>query len=201
LVIGPHDAPIAAAEVRVGGMSGVTRTDAAGRYSLTGLPAGTQLLEVRKIGYEVAEATVELRSGIGTARDIRLRRIIVRLDSMRVVATHTRYPQFAERRKQGWGRYLGPEDLVKQRVSLASDIVWNIPGFSVVGTGYYAMVVSGGGGYVRCPVNIVIDGAQNRSINEVSASDIGAMEFYRQGQPSPLNYDRGCGVIVIWTKR
>ena len=48
---------------------------------------------------------------------------------------------------------------------------------------------------------VVIDGSENRSINEVSAFDIGAMEFYRQGEPAPMLYDRGCGAIVIWTKR
>ena len=201
-VLGPDDAPIAAAEVRVGGTSGVTRTDPAGRYSLTGLPAGTQLLEVRKIGYEVAETTVELRSGTPAARDVRLRRIIVRLDSMRVVATRVRYPQFAEHRKMGWGRFLGPEDLMRQHVSFASDIAWNVPGFRVVGAGYSATVVSARGGSFRpCPANIVIDGSENRSINEVSAFDIGAMEFYRAGEPAPMLYDRGCGAIVIWTKR
>jgi hypothetical protein len=47
----------------------------------------------------------------------------------------------------------------------------------------------------------VIDGSENRSINEVSPSDVGAMEFYRAGEPAPMLYDRGCGAIVIWTKR
>jgi hypothetical protein len=201
-VLGPDAAPIVAAEVRVGGTSGVTRTDATGRYSLTGLPAGTQLLEVRKIGYEVAETTVELRSGTPTARDVRLRRIIVRLDSMRVVATRVRYPQFAEHRKMGWGRFLGPEDLMRQHVSFASDIAWNVPGVRVVGSGYSATVVNARGGSLRpCPANVVIDGSENRSINEVSPSDVGAMEFYRAGEPAPMLYDRGCGAIVIWTKR
>jgi hypothetical protein len=199
-VLGPDDAPITTAEVRVGGTSGVTRTDVAGRYSLTSLPAGTQMLEVRKLGFEVAETTVELRSGAPATRDVRLRRIIVRLDSMRVVATRVRYPDFAEHRKAGWGRFLGPEDLARERVSFASDIAWTIPGFRVVGNGYDAVVVDGRGAR-GCPANIVIDGSENRSINEVSPSEIGAMEFYRVGEPAPMLYDRGCGAIVIWTKR
>ena len=90
VVLGAADAPVASAEVRVRGTALTTRTDEAGRCSLSRLPAGTQLLEVTRVGYEGAELSVELRSGATTTRDVRLRRVIVTLDSMRVVATRTR---------------------------------------------------------------------------------------------------------------
>lgn len=52
-----------------------------------------------------------------------------------------------------------------------------------------------------CAANILIDGSENRSIKEVKAIEIGAMEFYRQGEPAPELYDGGRSAVVFWTKR
>jgi Carboxypeptidase regulatory-like domain len=200
-VLDPADRPVAAAEVRVGGTSGVTHTDSAGRYSLADLPVGTQLLEVRRLGFAVAERTVELRSATPATIDVRLHRI-VNLDSVRIVATRQRYREYDAHRKRAFGLYLGPEQMVNQGASFTSDIVRKIPGFRVLGTGIDATVVGNrGGSLYACPTNVVIDGSEDRSINEVRPFDIGAMEFYRQGVPTPDIYDRGCGAVVIWTKR
>ena len=51
-----------------------------------------------------------------------------------------------------------------------------------------------------CSPNVVIDGMPNQEINLIHPSNIGAMEVYRAGQPTPVQYDRGCGAIVIWSK-
>src|SRR6202035_6043797 len=51
IVRGTGDAPLTSAEVRVRGASARGTTDALGRYSLSGLPAGTQVLDVRHLGY------------------------------------------------------------------------------------------------------------------------------------------------------
>jgi hypothetical protein len=39
------------------------------------------------------------------------------------------------------------------------------------------------------------------SVDDVRPSDISAIEAYRAGEMAPETYDRGCGAIVIWTKR
>jgi hypothetical protein len=46
---------------------------------------GTQMLEVRRVGYAIAERPVELRADTAITADVRLQRV-VSLDSMRVVA-------------------------------------------------------------------------------------------------------------------
>jgi hypothetical protein len=206
-VLGAEDTPVASAEVRVRGAAGSTRTDAAGRYSLAQLPAGTQVLEVRRFGYEVAELPVELRSGAATTRDVRLRRIIVKLDSMSVVATRSRYPEFQRRREHlMYGIFLGPEEMTRQHVAFTSDIVEKNPAFRVIGTGPNAVVVNNRGVIFsnQCASNIVIDDVEHRSINEIHPADIGAMELYPAfgiGDLAPGMVDKGCGAIVIWTKR
>ena len=203
----PGGAPVPSAEVRVRGTLAAGETDAQGAYSFKGLPAGTQELEVRRVGYAVAETSVELRSGVTTTRDVRLQRI-VNLDSVRVVATLTKYPEFSEHRKIALGGiFLGPEDIERQRVSRASDIIEKIPGFLVQQKGYHTEVQSVRGAF--CRVNIVIndviiksDKPDAVSIDDVHPSEIGAIEAYRPGDPGvPIGYDRGCGVIAIWTKR
>jgi hypothetical protein len=50
-------------------------------------------------------------------------------------------------------------------------------------------------------VNVVIDNMQHQDINWVQPSDIGAMEIYAGPAGAPVQYDRACGLIVIWTKR
>ena len=204
VVRGPAGTPIPSAEVRVRGARSTGVTDAQGSYTLNALPAGTHELEVRRIGYELAVAWVELRSGATRTSDVRLQRV-VQLDSVRVVAMRTRYPEFQQRREQAIGGYfIGPEDLARQRAVYASDIIEKLPGFRIVGHGPTAIVSLSqgrGGAGGTCPTNIVIDGSENRMINEMIASDIGAIEVYRGGATTPLWYERGCGAIVIWTKR
>ena len=203
IVRGPSGAPVAGAEVRVWGTAAVGRTDASGRYSLNALPAGTQMLEVRRIGFAVAERSVELRDGATATSDVQLQRI-VSLDSIRVVAMRTRYPEFQKYRDQGpGGIFLGPDEVARQHVGLTSDIVAKFPGFRVVGHGYDAAVTSEVGASLgaRCKTNIVIDGMENQSINDVHPSDIGAMAVYRGGQMTAAVSDVRCGAILIWTKR
>jgi hypothetical protein len=49
----------------------------------------------------------------------------------------------------------------------------------------------------------VIDGMPNQSINDVNPFMVGSVEAYREGEPTPPEYfdHKGCGMIVIWTKR
>ena len=203
VVRGLGDAPLANADLRVRGSGSVGRSDASGRYSLTELPVGTQVLEVRHVGYLLAQEPVELRSGRAVTRDVRLRRI-VSLDSVRVVAQRSRYREFEEHRKQGFGgTFISIDQIERRRATYASDLLQALPGFRLVGDGINTQVTSGRGVSINgvCKVNVVIDGIHWQDINLVSVGDIGAIEAYRQGQPAPMTYDHGCGAIVIWTKR
>lgn len=201
IVRGVGDTPLSSAEVRVWGTAAMGRTDASGRYSLGALPAGTQMLEVRHIGYDVAEASVELRNGETATSDVQLQRI-VSLDSIRIVALRARYREFEAHQKQmPFGIFLGPAEMAQARVALTSDIIARLPGFRIVGYGYSGKVTSGRDDTSSCSVNVVIDGNENQSINDVHPTDIGAIEAYRAGTLAPVRYSRFCGAIIIWTKR
>jgi hypothetical protein len=203
VVRGTGDLPLASAEVRVRGARGTSKTDALGRYSLSGLPAGTQVLDVRRVGYGAAELPVELRSGVMVTSDARLQRI-VNLDSIRVVATIPRYKEFNAARKNSLsGVFIGPEELVwRSRVSYASEMFGSIPGYRIYGDGREAQVINGRGTAMNpCKPNVVIDGMEHMSVNDIVPMDIGAIAAYRLGEQVPGEYDEGCGAILIWTKR
>ncbi len=204
VVRGVGGLPVGDAQVRVPGARGTALTDPRGRFTLGDLPSGTQVLEVRRIGYLLAQQPVELRSGRTVTQDVRLQRIIT-LDSVRVLARRSRYPEFEQhRRSSGLGTFFTEQDIERRRPFESSDMFQMMPGFRVSGYGLDAVVQSSRGVTTMsgpCKVNVVIDRMPWQDINLIHPSSIGAMEVYRAGQPAPPQYDSRCGVIVVWSKR
>jgi hypothetical protein len=203
-VRGAGGRPLPDARVSVFDAVGTAQTDSAGRFTLSNLPAGTQLIEVRRIGYLLGQLPVELRSGKGVSQDITLS-TIVSLDSVRITAQRSRYREYETRaRRSGAGRFLSERDIEKRNPNEMSDLVRMMPGFRIVGSGLDAQVVSSRGRISlrqgECAANVVIDGMQHQEINLLRPSDVGAVELYG-GIGAPMQYDSACGVVVIWTKR
>jgi phosphoribosylcarboxyaminoimidazole (NCAIR) mutase len=201
----PDGAPVSEAQVRVLDAAGTARTDAAGHFSLANLPAGTQLLEVRRVGFLITQQALELRGGRGVTADVRLARIVT-LDSVRIVAQRVRLQEFERRARKetATGTILREEQIEKLRPSETSDIVRNMLGFTLVGHGIDAKLRSTRGITSfsgPCDANVVIDGQQHQGINLISPQSIAGIEVYRGAAGAPLEYDSSCGVVVIWTKR
>jgi hypothetical protein len=203
--------PVPAAEVRVRGTRAEGRTDAQGAFTLGGLPAGTQQLEVRRIGYAAAEVPISLHSGTTTTRDVVLRRI-VSLDSMVIVASRPKYPDFFAHQSMGQGHFVGPEAIAKQHVSRTSDYFEKIPGFAVKANGSRSIVVGNQGPAAargECVATVIIDGSRVMeyppSVNDVHWSEVAAIEAYPASMapnaPPDYHISADCGGVVIWTKR
>jgi hypothetical protein len=199
--------PLAGAQVHVVDGLSSALTDSAGHFTVSHLPAGSQVAEVRKLGYTLGRAQVELRRGRTTELELRLTRF-VSLDSVRVLARRTRYREFeAHRRNWGWGNFLDEEQVANRHVFYTSDLLRMTPGMRVFGEGPAARVVSSRGVMslrgAPCDINIVIDGLQQQNINMVRPHDIGAMEIYPSSFGVPIQYSANsqCGAVVIWTKR
>lgn len=203
VVHGPQGKPLSDAQLRVIDAAGVARTDSTGRFTLTGLPAGSQLLETRRVGYLLSQVPVELRSGKTVETTVTLTRI-VSLDSVLVTARRSRYPEFERQRKSAFGRFLDESDIEKQHPMETSDLFRMMPGFRVEGFGLDAKVVSTRGRLSftsNCLPNIVINGVQHQEINLLNPDDIGAIEAYAGPAGAPPLYQSACGVIIIWMKR
>jgi len=204
VVYGPQGLPLSEAQLRVHDAAGVARTDSTGRFTLTGLPAGSQLLETRRVGYLLSEVPVELRSGRTVETTVTLTRI-VSLDSIRVIARRNRYPEFERARKRsGFGHFIDEAEIEKQHPIETSDLFRMMPGFRVQGYGLDARLISTRGMISLsrgCTPNVVIGGIQHQEINLLNPADIGAIEAYPGPAGAPMQYDSACGVVLIWMKR
>jgi len=211
VVRGPANAPIPLAQVHVLGARITALTDETGRFTLSGLPGGTHELEVRRLGYEIAHAWIELRDGAAVRNDVRMQRVVT-LDSIKVVAVASRYKEFAAHQKLAiGGRFLGPDEIRRKHFNRTSDLIRSMTGLVVENSraGRTRVYLAGGGN--RCVVNVAIDGfggwsddPDSFSVDDVNPRDVGAIEIYGGGGyvgGGPPDLDHGCGAIVIWTKR
>lgn len=199
VIRGPAGQPLSSAEVWVPGTSAITRSDESGHYALGELPAGTQVVVVRRVGYSPTEASFELRSNATVNGNVRMERVVI-LDSIRVVALRSHYKEFERRRKLGGGRFIGPEEIDQYtRYPLMSDVL-RMMGIRIVGDGMFAAPVSGLGTSLGrgCVTNVVVNGIPNQPINDVNPRNVGAIAI---GGFGPAQYDSSCGLIEIWTKR
>lgn len=203
VIRGPAGQPLSGAEVWVLGTSATVRSDESGHYTLRELPAGTQVIGVRRVGYSPTDAAFELRSSATVTGDVRMERIVM-LDSIRVVAIRNRYPEFERARKRpGGGRFIGPEEMEwYQRYPQMSDVL-RILGFKIVGDGMFATAVGGQGASfgVSCAPNVVVNGVEHQPINDVNPRNVGAIALGGGFGTGPIQYDTRCGLIEIWTKR
>jgi hypothetical protein len=206
IVRNPGGQPLSMAQLRIRDAAGVARSDSLGRFMLSGQPAGSQLLEARHVGYLPSQVAVELRSGRSIETTVTLTRI-VNLDSIRIVARRSPYPEFEVRRAEGFGRYLDEAAIEHLHAMDASDLFRMIPGFTLNGSGPDAKLFTTHGKFDLsgllgpCEVNVVVDGNQHVPLNQLDPVDIGAIEAYPGPAGAPIQYDRACGVIVIWRKR
>ena len=205
IVRGPGGQPLANAEVRVRDAAASALTNETGHFVLSRLPAGTQVMLVRHLGYELTEIPVELRSGRSVTHDIQLVRA-VSLDSIRVVALRSMYSEFEyDRHAYFLGKFLTLDDIEKKKPTDVSDMFATLGGFRVMGHGPNAIVRSEIAKFAHpgCgAVRVVIDGVEGAAINDVRPSEVAGIEAYRMGDFAPAAYAvrGGCGVVIVWTK-
>lgn len=125
-------APLSRVQLQRRGDTRIVTSDSLGRYRLNAVPLGTQVLEVRRVGYMPRQLVVQVRPGWNDAPDLYLTPVAT-LDSIRVVAQRTQYREFESRaRVAAFGRFLRAEDIARQRPLLTSDLVRQIPGFVII---------------------------------------------------------------------
>jgi hypothetical protein len=201
---GAGDLPLAGAQVHLRDAVPIATTDSSGHYVLDALPAGTQVLLVRQIGYAFAELPVALRPGVSTTRDVALTRV-TQLDSLKVVAAKPAYAEFEHnRRNNALGKFLTLGEIQRWKVRETSELVRLLGDFVVTGSGPDARVISR-----RAPpngkcrsANVVIDKIPGLSINDVEPAHIAGMEGYADPSTAPAGYsgNADCGLIVIWMR-
>lgn len=210
MVRSPEGKPLAGAQLVVWG-SGITgSTGDDGTFSLSSLPAGTQTLEARYIGYAPKRVTVDLESGQTRSVNVTLDERANVLSEVKVYGKSNKNLHdvvgFLDRRKSSHGYFLTHAEIEKRHPFQFTDLVRSMPGFVIVGDGPNASILS-----MRrrdmtstCKPQIYLDGMplyDDRDINFVIQPDeIMGMEAYAAPSDTPPQYTNGeCGSIVIWT--
>jgi len=195
--------PLEMAVVSVPGVSSDALTDSAGRFVLTGLPSGSRMLYVRRIGYWQSATAVELRNRDTTRVSVQLATITV-LDTLRVTATQWVRAEIDELERRlsagNRSRVLTMEDL--RPIGTVGAALQNFAMLEVRNQ------VGGLEMYYRrrlrlCRPEVWIDGwlASADMLEHYRPADLIALEAYPP-LDVPLRYQRreSCGVVLAWTR-
>ena len=222
------DAPIAGAQVYVVGSRAGGVTDAQGRYTFTGVPAGTQTVRVRALGFHPLDKTVDIVAGQTATLDFVVASAPVALDEVVVTGTG------GSARKREVGNSIGQvktSETPEVTSNVSNMLAGRVAGVSVAGnTGN-----SGSGAAIRLrgttsvaltnqPL-VYVDGVRTRSdeyprngiftgttqrganaygspINDINPEDIERVEIVKGAAAATLyGTDAAAGVIQIFTKR
>lgn len=197
----------ARATVRDGGSTSL----AAGVFTLTDLPAGTQWISIQAIGRQAAEMAVDLRSGDTTNLAFTLEPLPVTLDPVRVTtAPRTgKLAEFDERRRSGTGYTRTAADL--QGIRTMRAVFTGAPSVRVErsrgGVGDFQVLLEAPGlsGQGWCVASLYIDGfrANYDQLSAYQPTDLIGIEIYQRVSTAPVQYQQvasGCGVVLVWTK-
>lgn len=203
---------VVGAEVR-SGRTGPVRTDAAGRFDLRGVVAGTVRVEIRRLGFEPASAAVKVPRGGVAHLEVRLVSAPAALDSVRVTAAPEafagRLAGFDARRRGGRGHFIDRERIEQSASGSVIDLLRTAPGVRIGRTGTIGSVPAVRFRGANCPPLVFIDGfpatAGEFDLSSLELQSIEGIEMYASlaSVPAELLGPRGldrCGVIGIWTR-
>lgn len=205
--------PLSGAQIVVWGsdVGGSTRDD--GSFTLSGLPAGTQALEARYVGYAPRRVAVDLASDETRSVIVTLDQRADVLDQVMVYGKATRrrvdITGFLERRLSGVGHYFTRADIARIQPYEFTDIMRRIPGIKLVPTSYFDYTIlssrgTGLGPSGTCQPAIYVDGTRLIDDTGINAmllpGDVAALEVYPGPAGAPTQYSDGkCGTILVWT--
>jgi hypothetical protein len=199
--------PFKGAEVRVRDARSAAVTDSAGRFVLSDLPAGTQMLVVRHPGYTLAELPVELRPGKRVEQVVLLVRPLS-LEAIQASAEAMDLEAFdASRRTNLYGQFLTQEQIVKKKHATETvDLFDDLLGFTAFGRGASARVISNlalANQHECTSASVIVQGRDGRRINDVAPGQIAGIEAYSDGDFAPGRFAgrADCGVVVIWLRK
>jgi len=200
-----------------------TVSDEVGFFSLSAGSPGNFLLRGERMGYRTrVDGVFDLGEGSLMTVKFRLARDPVPVDpldvSVEARSARLELAGFYERKEDGHGVFLGPEEIAEKPVALATQLFRNIRrvrirqrpmGGNVIVIQGAAMISLAQKGI--CYPRVMVDGnevfrggAEPAALDEVvSASEIVGIEIYRGPAEIPTRYlgaRSACGLILVWTK-
>ncbi|MEO7998591.1 MAG: carboxypeptidase regulatory-like domain-containing protein [Gemmatimonadaceae bacterium] len=195
--------PVVGANVILASVDTSARTNAAGEFTFTRLPAGSHSIQARQVGFGPATMFVELRPSQTTSVTVEMPSART-LAAVNVKADRPMGPdqqEFEYRKKTGMGYILTEKD-IGTRPDMASMLI-GLPGVTVQRSpGTVIINISDRKGGVCTPVPYV-DGisVSPDQINIYNPEDFRAVELYYQATiPTGFQWNN-CGIVLFWTKR
>jgi hypothetical protein len=193
-----------------------TSTDR-GYFVLDSLPGGTQLLEVRALGYLPATSIVHLAAEQPTQAEVFIGDRLVTLETVKVTATlvfSRNLAKFQTNRERNLGGvFVGPREIDRFRGMRFSNLVQSIPGIRLNYRDGFSILMDYAGsddGHSMglCVPQFYIDGQRSQySAAEIEglyrAEEIAGVEVYVRENQRPIEFqdiNSRCGAIAIWTR-
>jgi hypothetical protein len=147
--------------------------DDSGRFRLGGLPAGRNILIVRRLGYGPGKFTLQLSPDSTLAVVVQLAPVATQLEAINVTREGLFRSLvdagFYERlREHEIGLYIGtfitPEEFASLHANLVTDAFQGRPGVTLA---YSGQLVVPWGRFARCLLNVYVDGLEIRNLYEM----------------------------------
>ncbi|HET7550815.1 MAG TPA: carboxypeptidase regulatory-like domain-containing protein [Gemmatimonadaceae bacterium] len=200
-------APIAGVRVGIDGVERIAVTDSLGHFLLSDLPAGSQTVEFRRVGFAPLRQSTELRRGEVTRADATLAQRVVTIDSVQVVGrpANSDPTGFLRRRQQiAGGHFFDHREIDSLATFKLSDVLRMTPALIVSAGGHVNVRRNVNNNLHGCSIQFYVDGAPyDGTLDDFRPDDIESMEVYPDGTSVPARFGgarAGCGVIVLWTR-
>lgn len=199
------DGPLQGVEVTSSRPELRTVTDRDGRFRLSGLEPGEQVLTFRRIGYRSLAIHVALQPGETRATAVALAVLPVPLDTIRTEAEalqeNLRQAGFHRRQQMGLGDFLTRAEIARMPAIDVWAVLRRIPFVDVLdaGPGRRFVLMANG----TCRPLLYVDGLRTPDLIGIPVDIIDGIEVYRRPTLVPVEYNAGgraCGAVLIWTR-
>lgn len=188
-----------------------------GYFALDSLPGGTQLLEVRALGYLPATSIVHLAADQPAQAEVFIGDKLVTLETVKVTATlvfSRNLARFQTNRERNLGGvFVGPREIDRYRGLRFSNLVQSIPGVRLSYQDGFSILMDykgtdDGGSMGLCVPQFYLDGQRSQyTASEIEglyrADEIAGLEVYVRENQRPIEFqdtNSRCGAIAIWTR-
>lgn len=209
--------PLHAAFVSIVGTPLRVGTGENGRFRITNLRPGHYLVIVKRVGYRPVSGVVDVQPADTLRLAYTLEPVVATLPTVTVSEKpfSVRMGDFLARRKAGFGEFMTQEQIEAKNTVFATELFRSFktidvsPSRSGVITEWYALSRREGANASlgACPMTVYLDNVPLPTPFNLdllpSPKEIGAIEVYNGPSTTPPQFaglDRGCGVILVWTR-
>lgn len=215
--------PLLSAEVKILSTNVRVNTGPNGRFRIARVPAGRYVVVVRRAGYSPTSAVIDVPASDTLRLAYELRRSTTTLAPavITAAATSRRNMEFEQRRSAGVGEFMSEADIRKRNSVYTTELMRRFTTVNVSPSStnyhggmpdYYALSRREAGSLNSaqqnyCPMAVFVDNIPMPTPFNLdllpSPRNLMGIEVYNGAATIPPQFsgmNRGCGVILIWTK-